>query len=126
MTLKGGVEYTPAVRKALIDAVRAAIGPIATPDVIHVTAELPKTRSGKIMRRMCVVCVGGARYLTSWLQKPSLLFHPTPAPPFTPHLARRRLRKISTGETDTEQMGDVSTLADAGVLQRLIDSKPKA
>ena len=126
MTLKGGVEYTPAVRKALIDAVRAAIGPIATPDVIHVTAELPKTRSGKIMRRMCVVCVGGARYLTSRRRSPHCSSTPLSPPPFTPHLARRRLRKISSGETDTEQMGDVSTLVDAGVLQRLIDSKPKA
>jgi hypothetical protein len=35
-----------------------------------------------------------------------------------------RLRKISAGEQDTEQMGDASTLADPGVLKRLIDSKP--
>ena len=52
VTLKTGKEASPAMRKVLVDAVRAAIGPIATPDIIHFTPELPKTRSGKIMRRM--------------------------------------------------------------------------
>jgi acetyl-CoA synthetase len=37
---------------ALKQQVRSAIGPFATPDVIHVTEGLPKTRSGKIMRRI--------------------------------------------------------------------------
>jgi len=52
VTLKGGVEYTPAMEKDLIATVRKQIGPIATPDVLHVTPDLPKTRSGKIMRRI--------------------------------------------------------------------------
>ena len=56
------------------------IGPIATPDVILIASGLPKTRSGKIMRRI--------------------------------------LRKIATGEVD--QLGDVSTLADPGVVPELI------
>jgi acetyl-CoA synthetase len=37
---------------ALRNAVRTAIGPIATPDLIIITPALPKTRSGKIMRRL--------------------------------------------------------------------------
>ena len=40
------------VRKALVAHTRKEIGPIATPDVIHFTPSLPKTRSGKIMRRI--------------------------------------------------------------------------
>ncbi len=40
------------VRKALVAHTRKEIGPIATPDVMHFTAALPKTRSGKIMRRI--------------------------------------------------------------------------
>jgi len=41
-----------ALRAELIAAVRRVIGPIATPDVIHWAPGLPKTRSGKIMRRV--------------------------------------------------------------------------
>jgi len=63
--------------------VRAVIGPIATPDVIHWAPALPKTRSGKIMRRI--------------------------------------LRKIATNETD--QIGDVSTLADPSVVESLIANR---
>lgn len=40
------------VRKSLIKYVRQEIGPVATPEVIQFTPELPKTRSGKIMRRI--------------------------------------------------------------------------
>ncbi|MBN2025358.1 MAG: acetate--CoA ligase [Actinobacteria bacterium] len=40
------------VRKALVAHTRKEIGPIATPDIIHFTPSLPKTRSGKIMRRI--------------------------------------------------------------------------
>ena len=38
--------------KELKDLVRKIIGPLATPDLIHYTPGLPKTRSGKIMRRI--------------------------------------------------------------------------
>jgi acetyl-CoA synthetase len=41
-----------AIRKELVQWVRKEIGPIATPDVIHFAPALPKTRSGKIMRRI--------------------------------------------------------------------------
>ena len=40
------------LRKELVQWVRKEIGPIATPDVIHFAPGLPKTRSGKIMRRI--------------------------------------------------------------------------
>ena len=40
------------MRKELVAAVRKSIGPIATPDTIHWAPGMPKTRSGKIMRRI--------------------------------------------------------------------------
>lgn len=83
VTLNAGVNYSEELRLALKKQVREVIGPIATPDVIHWAPALPKTRSGKIMRRI--------------------------------------LRKIATKETD--QIGDVSTLADPSVVQKLIDNK---
>jgi acetyl-CoA synthetase len=52
VTLMAGVEPTEALRKELIQLVRKEIGPIATPDVIQWAPALPKTRSGKIMRRI--------------------------------------------------------------------------
>lgn len=83
VVLKEGVLPTEELSNTLKDAVRRAIGPIATPDVI-VYAELPKTRSGKIMRRI--------------------------------------LRKIAAGETNGASLGDTSTLADPGVVPKLIES----
>ncbi len=83
VTLNAGVEGDEATRKALITWVRQEIGPIATPDVIHFAPGLPKTRSGKIMRRI--------------------------------------LRKIAEG--DTSSLGDISTLADPGVVDHLIKTK---
>ena len=83
VTLNAGVEYSDELRSAMKKQVREVIGPIATPDVIHWAPALPKTRSGKIMRRI--------------------------------------LRKIATNETD--QVGDVSTLADPGVVQSLIENR---
>ena len=52
VTLNTGVEYTEELRDELKKQVRTIIGPIATPDVIHWAPGLPKTRSGKIMRRI--------------------------------------------------------------------------
>jgi acetyl-CoA synthetase len=52
VTLKAGEEYTDALKKELVKHVRTEIGPIATPDVVHWAPGLPKTRSGKIMRRI--------------------------------------------------------------------------
>ena len=52
VALKTGVEKTKDLKKTLVDHVRKEIGPIATPDKIHFADALPKTRSGKIMRRI--------------------------------------------------------------------------
>lgn len=52
VTLNAGEEYTDELKDALKKHVRQVIGPIATPDVIHWAPGLPKTRSGKIMRRI--------------------------------------------------------------------------
>lgn len=52
VTLKSHVPYTEELKKELVQWVRAEIGPIATPDVIQWAHGLPKTRSGKIMRRI--------------------------------------------------------------------------
>jgi len=52
VTLKTGEEPSEALRKELIAWVRKEIGPIATPDAIQWAPGLPKTRSGKIMRRI--------------------------------------------------------------------------
>ncbi|MBC6497934.1 MAG: acetate--CoA ligase [Alphaproteobacteria bacterium GM7ARS4] len=80
VTLMQGVESSDALRKELIMLVRKIIGPFAAPDKIQWAPQLPKTRSGKIMRRI--------------------------------------LRKIVHGESD--QLGDVSTLADPSVVDGLI------
>jgi acetyl-CoA synthetase len=52
VTLMNGVEPTEALRKDLVKWVRTEIGPIASPDLIQWAPGLPKTRSGKIMRRI--------------------------------------------------------------------------
>jgi len=85
VTLMEGVEPSEEIRKALVTTVRSIIGPFAAPDVIHWAPGLPKTRSGKIMRRI--------------------------------------LRKIASDETD--QLGDISTLAEPGIVDTLIDLRGK-
>jgi acetyl-CoA synthetase len=52
VTLKNGVEESEDLKKELIKHVRTAVGPIAMPEVIQFAPGLPKTRSGKIMRRI--------------------------------------------------------------------------
>ncbi|UXN03578.1 acetate--CoA ligase [Bartonella sp. HY406] len=52
VSLMEGIEPTDALRQELIQHVRKDIGPIATPDKIQFAPGLPKTRSGKIMRRI--------------------------------------------------------------------------
>jgi len=86
VTLKQGVAESDALRDALVQQVRREIGPTATPDHIQWAPALPKTRSGKIMRRI--------------------------------------LRKIAADETD--QLGDVSTLADPAVVEALVRGRRDA
>jgi acetyl-CoA synthetase len=52
VTLVRGIEGTDSLREELVQHVRSEIGPIAKPDHIQFTSSLPKTRSGKIMRRI--------------------------------------------------------------------------
>jgi acetyl-CoA synthetase len=52
VTLMAGEQPTEALRKELVQWVRTEIGPIASPDLIQFAPNLPKTRSGKIMRRI--------------------------------------------------------------------------
>jgi acetyl-CoA synthetase len=52
VTLNSGVEASDDLETELKNHVRSEIGPIATPDHLHFTPALPKTRSGKIMRRI--------------------------------------------------------------------------
>jgi acetyl-CoA synthetase len=80
VTIKENNHPSDQIKKELIQQVRKEIGAIAQPDVIQFADALPKTRSGKIMRRI--------------------------------------LRKIAEGEVDN--LGDISTLADPGVVECLV------
>jgi acetyl-CoA synthetase len=71
-----GVQATEHLRKELVKWVREEIGPIASPDVIQFAPGLPKTRSGKIMRRILrKIAEGefGALGDTSTLADPSVV-----------------------------------------------------
>ena len=73
------------LKKELVDLVAKEIGAIAKPDIIQFSPDLPKTRSGKIMRRI--------------------------------------LRNIA--DNNLEDMGDISTLADPSVVDKLIKGDQK-
>ncbi len=60
VTLNKGVEKSEDLKKALVAHVRTQIGPIATPDKLQFADGLPKTRSGKIMRRILRKIAEGA------------------------------------------------------------------
>jgi acetyl-CoA synthetase len=78
VTLKTGFEYTDALKAELAKHVRNEIGPIAQPDVIQWAPGLPKTRSGKIMRRILrKIAEGelGSLGDTSTLADPSVVEH---------------------------------------------------
>ncbi|MGQ9655373.1 MAG: acetate--CoA ligase [Thermodesulfobacteriota bacterium] len=60
VTVKQGVDPSEELRKELIQHVRKEIGPIASPDKLHFADALPKTRSGKIMRRILRKIAEGA------------------------------------------------------------------
>ena len=59
VTLMYGEKYTDELKTDLLNWVRKIIGPIATPDKIQWAPNLPKTRSGKIMRRILRKVAGG-------------------------------------------------------------------
>jgi acetyl-CoA synthetase len=60
VTLKGGVQPSPSVREELREQVAKEIGPVARPDDIRFAEALPKTRSGKIMRRLLKQIASGS------------------------------------------------------------------
>jgi acetyl-CoA synthetase len=60
VTLKDGVEPSDELKMALVKHVRSEIGPIATPEFLQFSEGLPKTRSGKIMRRILRKVASGA------------------------------------------------------------------
>jgi acetyl-CoA synthetase len=59
VTLRSGMQPSEALKKELIQTVRKQIGALAQPDQIRFTDALPKTRSGKIMRRLLKEIAGG-------------------------------------------------------------------
>ena len=76
VTLNAGIEKSDALKKELVAHVRKEIGPIATPDKIQFADGLPKTRSGKIMRRILTkIAAGDVQNLgdTSTLSDPSVV-----------------------------------------------------
>ena len=76
VTLKDGIEPSDALKKELVTHVRREIGPIAAPDYIQWAPGLPKTRSGKIMRRILrKIAANEAEQLgdTSTLADPSVV-----------------------------------------------------
>jgi acetyl-CoA synthetase len=76
VTLKTGVEKTDELKKELVAWVRKQIGPLASPDKIQFADGLPKTRSGKIMRRILTrISAGDVGNLgdTSTLADPSVV-----------------------------------------------------
>ncbi|MDF3983883.1 acetate--CoA ligase [Luteibacter sp. PPL554] len=83
VTLNAGESGSDELRKELIASVRKDIGALAAPDHLQWAPGLPKTRSGKIMRRI--------------------------------------LRKIAENQPD--QLGDISTLADPGVVRSLVEER---
>jgi len=56
---KQGVEPTPELKKSIKEHIRKTLGPVATPDEIYFVSKLPKTRSGKIMRRVLKAVASG-------------------------------------------------------------------
>lgn len=60
VTLRSGFQPSDGLRADLVKHIRNTIGPIATPDAIVIVNRLPKTRSGKIMRRLLKAVLAGA------------------------------------------------------------------
>ena len=75
VTLVAGVEKTDELKKELVEQVRKEIGPIAKPDKIQFADALPKTRSGKIMRRILKALAEGKDEVgdTTTLADPSVV-----------------------------------------------------
>jgi acetyl-CoA synthetase len=75
VALKDGTESSDQVKKDLILQVRKSIGPFAAPKAIFVVPDLPKTRSGKIMRRIMRKILAGEEDQLGDTSTVSDLFH---------------------------------------------------
>ncbi len=74
VSTEGGYDPGTSIREAIIDSIDATIGPIAKPSEVVFTPELPKTRSGKIMRRLLEDIANGAELGdTSALRNPEIV-----------------------------------------------------
>jgi acetyl-CoA synthetase len=60
-TLKQGVEPSPELKNKIKQHIRKTLGPVITPDEIYFVTKLPKTRSGKIMRRVLKAVASGTK-----------------------------------------------------------------
>jgi len=60
VVLRSGFSSSEELRAELVKHIRTTIGPIATPDAVVIVNKLPKTRSGKIMRRLLKAVLVGA------------------------------------------------------------------
>jgi len=60
-TLKQGIEASPELKNKIKQHIRQTLGPVATPEEIYFVAKLPKTRSGKIMRRVLKAVASGTK-----------------------------------------------------------------
>jgi acetyl-CoA synthetase len=61
LVTKEGVQRSDALRRELVEHIRRTVGPIATPDEVYFVGKLPKTRSGKIMRRLLKSIASGEK-----------------------------------------------------------------
>ncbi len=61
LVLRDGFVFTPNLKEELVQHIRKTIGPIATPDLLYFVKKLPKTRSGKIMRRLLKAIAKGEK-----------------------------------------------------------------
>lgn len=76
VSIKDGNEGSDALRKEFILQVRKSIGPFAAPKAVYIVPDLPKTRSGKIMRRILRKILAGEEDQlgdTSTLSDPSVV-----------------------------------------------------
>lgn len=89
-TVKAGNDDETALKAALKQQVRNVIGPFAQPKLVVITPDLPKTRSGKIMRRILRKVAGG------------------------------EVEESDSEEVLREKLGDLSTLADPTIIKTLL------
>jgi acetyl-CoA synthetase len=101
VTLVAGLEPTDQTEKDLKAHVRKEIGPVATPDVIQFAPGLPKTRSGKIMRR--ILRKSPRASSISWAMS-----QPWPTPAWSTILIAGRKRRIKPGASLTPAITPLS------------------